>query len=110
MLDYIVILAALLLPDLYEPQALVKVRREIYRVRSFLSRGDYSSAKMALCDMVFYTALAYHNRLISRLEAMEKIMCVANSVGLSILEALDLTETTYLMRVRTRNMIDLEAE
>lgn len=102
MLEYIVTLAALLLPDLHDQQALVKVRQEIYRVQHCLSRGDLLKAKMALCDMVFYTAIAFHNHQLTRLEAMEKIKCCANSLGFSILDALDMTETKYIMRIQSQ--------
>lgn len=110
MLEYIVTLAAVLLPDLHDQHALSKVRLETYRLQRYLSQGDLPNAKMALCDMVFYTALAFHNHLLSRLEAMEKIMFCANLLGFSILDALEMTETKYIMRIQTEKVVDVEAE
>lgn len=103
-------LATLVLSNLNDPQALAKLRLERYRVRRYLSLGNQLGAKIALCDVVFYAALAYHNRLLSYTDALEKIAVSAYPVGLSLLDAFQLAEIKYELRVQAEKVIDPQAE
>jgi hypothetical protein len=110
LLDYIVTLATCIHANLYEPQAVAKLELERDRMIYYLSLGDQLEAKLVLCEVVFYAALAYHNSLLTYTEAIEKIAMSAYSVELSLLDAFQMAEIKYALRIQAGSLINLEAE